>query len=96
MIKILVEKGKKKSMVVKPTDLMSMSLQEIIQEKIGRPISSDAILSFDGKNAEYMDGESIELSIPEDELIDQSIRQWVAKKLKSRAKLTISILKRGK
>jgi len=96
MIKVLVEKGKKKTIVVKPSDLMSKSLQEIISEKLGRKVSQDEILSFDGKKAEYMDGERLDFLIPETELLDQSIRQWVSKKLKTRSKLNITILDQGK
>lgn len=96
MIKISVKKGKKKTIAVKTADLMSKSLQMIIEEKLEKSVSPDAIISFDGKKAEFIDGEVIEFLIPEIELLDQSIRQWVAKKLKTRSKLTISVLEQGK
>ena len=95
MVKIKVDKGKKKSMTVKPADLISSTLVEIVSDKLGKEVTNDSILSFDGKKVEYIDGDSIEFSIPEKELLDVSISQWAQKKLKSRAKLNITVLKSG-
>ncbi len=95
MIKVNIDRGKKKTMTIKPADLIAGTLVEIISEKAGKPISQGSIISFDGKKVEYTDGDKVELSIPEKELIDMSITQWVQKKLKTRAKLSVSIVKSG-
>jgi hypothetical protein len=95
MIKIKIDRGKKKTMTVKPADLITGTLIDIVCEKAGKEISQESIVSFDGKKVEYMDGEQIELSIPEKELIDLSITQWAQRKLKTRGKLVISIAKSG-
>ena len=96
MIKVKVEKGKKKTVTVNPTDLMTQQLHEVISEKLKKDIPATAILSFDGKKATYTDGETIELNVPEGDLVSQSITQWVQKHLKTKAQLQITVSTSGK
>jgi len=97
MIEVLVTKGKEKTATIDPTRLVGETLLSLVSEKAKKELSSEDIVSFDGKKATYRDGEIIKLSVPEEDLINQSITQWVQKHLKSKAKCTIVVSKqRGK
>jgi len=93
MINIKVERGKDKTCTINPAELMSLPLHEVVSKKTGKDVTQDAIISFDGKKVVYTDGNTIELSIPEADLLKQNVTQWVQKHLKTRSKMHITFLK---
>lgn len=96
MLKVLVKKGKNKSMVIKPELLIGSYLEEIISEKVGKQITQEDLVSFDGKKVIYSDSEAMELYIPEADLLTQSITQWVKKYLKTKGAVDITVESVGK
>ena len=92
MIKVNVQKGKNKTVAIDPADLVDAALHEIVSIKAKKEISKESIISFDGKKVVYSDGEDIEVNIPEQDLLTQSITQWVQKHLKSKAAMVITVV----
>jgi len=91
-MKVKVEKGKNKTATIKPELLMNGTLAEVLSDKVGTTVEQSSIISFDGKKAVYSAGEVFEFTIPEEDLIDMSITQWVHKYLKSKAKIRVTFV----
>ena len=94
MITVKVLKNKQKSMSINPSLLIDKTVAEIIQEKSEEEKNIN-VISFDGKKVTYTSGEDSIFSIPEQELLDLSINEWVKKKLKSRTKLSVEVIKQS-
>ena len=87
MIKFIVSFGSEKKMKIKPQDLMENSVGELIKEKF----PDGTLVSFDGTTAVVLDGKDQEIMVDPVELIVESAEKVIAKKLKTRKKLSIRV-----
>jgi len=99
-MKIKVTIGKKQNITIESKDLIGSSIENIVEEKIGKSnfVIEDVLFSGDKCKVVVGDGVSEIVDIDDNELIDKSIKQVVKNKfkLKTTKGLNISIIKAGK
>jgi hypothetical protein len=92
-MEFVVTKGKKKTLTVKPEEMISITLVDLIEEKTDTKVKPQDIISFDGKKVIYTDGESTTVDIPDSDLIKTSAEAWIKKKFKIRGTVDIQVKK---
>ena len=90
-MEFVVKKGKRTTISVKPDELITSTLLDIVSREAGRELPMSSIISFDGKKVTFTDEEEHIVDIPDHELIKNSAENWIKKKFKLRGPVDISV-----
>jgi len=92
-MKVRVVEEKKKTVTIKPEELVTSTLLDIIEEKTKLKVGQADVLSFDGKKAVINAGETVVLEIDDEELLYKSAEKIIQERLKKRSKLNLELVK---
>ncbi len=95
-MRVILSTDKKKTVTVKPGDLIAQGLLEFLSDKLNTTVSESDIVSFDGKKAVVNTGDTVEYDIDDDELLHMSAEKILQKRLNKRGKLNLQVSRAGK